>query len=84
MTDQNAMSDDEAAKIRLSDRILMALDLALDQKDLKIAETLTKALEMAMTRNSGGGEFVERRDYPAEIERAMDRLYDLRDNEGAV
>jgi len=27
-----------------------------------------------MTRNSGGGEFIERRDYPPEIESAMDRL----------
>jgi len=37
-----------------------------------------------MTRNTGGGEFIERRDYPAEIEKAMDKLYDLRDKGNAV
>ncbi|MGB0719549.1 MAG: hypothetical protein ACPGRX_03695 [Bdellovibrionales bacterium] len=71
-------------RIRLSDRILSGLELALEQDDLKIAELLTRALEMAMTRNSGGGEFIERRNYPPEIERAMDRLYDLRDKQDAV
>lgn len=64
--------------IRLSDHILSALELALEQKDLQIAEALTKALEMAMTRNAGGGEFVERRYYPPEIERVMDKLNILR------
>ena len=78
------MDVSEKDKIRLSDRILSALDLALEQKDLKIAEALTRALELSMTRNSGGGEFIERRDYPPEIERAMDRLFDLRDQSGAV
>lgn len=68
-------------QIRLSDRILSALELALEQNDLKISETLTKALEMAMTRNTGGGEFIERRDYPPEIESAMNRLSDLRDRD---
>ncbi len=71
-------------KIRLSDRILSALELALEQDDLKIAETLTRALELSMTRNTGGGEFIERRDYPPQIERAMDKLYDLRDKQDAV
>ncbi|MCB1782421.1 MAG: hypothetical protein KDI13_00345 [Alphaproteobacteria bacterium] len=68
-------------QIRLSDRILSALELSLEQDDLKISETLTRALEMAMTRNTGGGEFIERRDYPPEIENAMNRLSDLRDQE---
>lgn len=78
------MDNKERDKIRLSDRILSALQLALDQKDLKVSELLTRALEMSMTRNSGGGEFVERRDYPPEIEKCMDRLYDLRDRSGSV
>lgn len=78
------MSNKDRESIRLSDRILSALELALEQKDIKVAEMLTKGLELAMTRNSGGGEFVERRDYPPEIEKAMDRLYDLRDQQGAV
>lgn len=78
------MGDMNREQIRLSDRILSALELALDQDDLKISELLTRALEQAMTRNTGGGEFVERRDYPPEIEQAMNKLYDLRDKEEAV
>ena len=64
--------------LRLSDRILFALELALDQADTEIASALVKALEMSMTRNTGGGEFVERRDYPPEIESAMDKLDELK------
>lgn len=78
------MDSKESDKIRLSDRILSALQLALEQKDLKISELLTRALEQAMTRNTGGGEFIERRDYPPEIEKAMDKLYDLRDQQDSV
>lgn len=72
------MDQNEKDKIRLSDRILSALELSLEQKDLKIADVLVKALELAMTRNSGGGDFSERRNYPPEIERAMDKLHALR------
>ncbi len=61
-------------RIRLSDRILYALELALEQEDTPIAEHLARALDVAMTRNTGGGEFIERRDYPREIEEAMNRL----------
>ncbi len=64
---------------RLSDRILFALELALEQNDLMIAETLAQALEIAMTRNAGGGEFVERREYPVALERALQDLSMLRD-----
>ncbi|MBX2834793.1 MAG: hypothetical protein KTR28_07460 [Micavibrio sp.] len=74
------MDQYEKDKIRLSDRILSALQLALEQDDLKIAELLTSAMEQSMTRNTGGGEFIERRDYPPEIEDAMDKLYDMRKN----
>lgn len=63
---------------RLSDRILYALELALEQNDVSISETLTRALEMSMTRNTGGGEFIERRDYPADMEAAMKKLSELR------
>ena len=70
--------------IRLSDRILSALELALEQDDLKISELLTRAMEQAMTRNTGGGEFIERRDYPPEIEKAMDKLFALRDQSDGV
>ncbi|MCF8495310.1 MAG: hypothetical protein K9G62_01440 [Alphaproteobacteria bacterium] len=78
------MDNQERQRIRLSDRILGALDLALDQGDVKISETLVRALEMSMTRNAGGGEFVERREYPPEIENAMDRLQALRNKREAV
>lgn len=65
---------------RLSDRILYALELALDQNDIAVSETLTRALEMSMTRNTGGGEFIERRDYPADMEAAMKKLAELKRN----
>lgn len=65
-------------KDRLSDRILFALELALEQKDLELSEALNNALELSMTRNTGGGEFVERRDYPREIETALVQLRDLK------
>mgnify|MGYP001628282376 CR=1 FL=1 len=72
------MELDERSKIRLSDRILSALELALEQGDVKIAEYLTSAMELSMTRNTGGGEFIERLDYPPEIEKAMDKLQELK------
>ncbi len=78
------MSDLSREQIRLSDRILSALELSLEQDDVKIAELLTRAMELAMTRNTGGGEFVERRDYLPEIEDAMSKLYELRDKQDAV
>lgn len=78
------MDNEDKDAIRLSDRILSALELSLAQKDLKISEMLTRALEQSMTRNTGGGEFIERRDYPPEIEEAMDKLYALRDQSDAV
>lgn len=65
-------------KDRLSDRILFALELALEQHDLELSEALNKALEMSMTRNTGGGEFIERRDYPKEIETALEHLRKLK------
>lgn len=78
------MNNSEKDRIRLSDRILSALELSLQQQDLRISELLVRALEMAMTRNTGGAEFVERRDYPPEIEKAMDMLYALRDKQDVV
>ncbi len=78
------MTELNREQIRLSDRILSALELSLEQEDVKIAEILTKALEYAMTRNTGGGEFIERRDYPPEIETAMNKLYDLRDKKESI
>ena len=70
--------ESETAPIRLSDRILSALQLALAQDDVQIAKTLVLALEMSMTRNTGGGEFIERRDYSQDIEDAMTRLNEIK------
>lgn len=77
------MDKAEHDQIRLSDRILNALNLSLEQEDLKISELLTQALEMAMTRSTGGAEFVERREYPPEIEEAMEKLSKLREKSAA-
>ncbi len=63
---------------RMSDRILYALELAIEQKDIDIAQNLKLALEKSMTRNTGGGMFVERRDYPLRIQTALDRLHLLK------
>ena len=63
---------------RLSDRILFAIELALKQEDLELSEALLKALELSMTRNTGGGEFIECRDYPKEIEPAVAQLRQLK------
>ncbi len=63
-----------AAFSRLSDRILSALELAINQKDILIAEQLLRALELAMTRNAGGKNFKEKRDYPPAIADAINRL----------
>lgn len=59
---------------RLSDRIVFALEKALEQEDVQIAKLLVQALDLSMTRNTGGGNFVERRDYPPKIEAAMKKL----------
>lgn len=67
-----------ANKARLSDRILFALELALEQQDLETAEVLTRALEMSMTRKTGGGDFVERREYPKAVDDIMQKLRALR------
>lgn len=63
---------------RLSDKILDALKLAIEQEDVMIAEALNHAMELAMTRNTGGGEFIERREYPQEVEDAMIKLRALK------
>jgi hypothetical protein len=72
------MDETNLSKHRLSDRIFYALKLAVDQKDGTVAESLVHALELAMTRNSGGGEFVERRDFPKEVEALLGQAKDLK------
>lgn len=62
---------------RLGDRILHALELALDQRDLETSELLCKALETALTRFGGAGA-VDKRPVPESILTAFDRLDHLR------
>jgi hypothetical protein len=78
----NSIEGELLNKQRLSDRILYALNLAIEQEDIRCANALSAALDLAMTRNSGGGEFVERREYPAYIEQALKRLDGLRKQYG--
>lgn len=70
------MSDEEY--IRLSDKVLDALNLALEQKDIHMAEVLSRALELALTRNAGGEDFEERRDFSDAVEDALTRFEELR------
>ncbi len=64
--------------IRLSDKILEALELAIQQRDLEIAVLLDHALDKSMTRNTGGGNFVERRAYTERLENAQAQLQELK------
>lgn len=72
------MSDGEKVYQRLSDKILDALNVALDQKDVALAELLSRAMEMSMTRNAGGRGFIERRDLSDAMEVAIERLTKLK------
>ncbi len=62
---------------RLGDRILHALELALEQGELEIAEHLASALELSLTR-FGGPNAVEKRPAPAGLDAAFERLKALR------
>lgn len=64
---------------RLSDTIVEALNLALKQKDVVVAAPLVKALEISMTRGTGGESFYERREYPENIRILLDKLDALQD-----
>ncbi len=56
---------------RLSDKILDALELSLEQEDTDMADLLSRALDLALTRSAGGKDFQERRDYSERIENAL-------------
>lgn len=66
---------------RLSDRILFAFELAIEQEDMTIADHLMKAMENAMTRAAGGKEFTERREFAPEYEAAMSQYEELKARE---
>jgi len=63
---------------RLSDLILQSLALSLEQKDVAISDILSRALEMSITRNSGGRDFIERRDLSGDVEQALEKLHRLK------
>ncbi|HCS23694.1 MAG TPA: hypothetical protein DIW20_08095, partial [Rhodospirillaceae bacterium] len=55
-----------------------ALTLSLEQKDVVISDILSRALEMSITRNAGGRDFIERRDLSQDVESALEKLYALK------
>jgi len=63
---------------RLSDRIMDALELALEQRDIDIAPLLSQALIMSLTRGTGGGDFTERRTLEERVIKAMDALHAMK------
>jgi len=69
-------------KRRLYDRILSAFQLALEQDDYEIAAALKGPLEMALTRNTGGAHFVEQRDVPPELARALQQFETMKLRQG--
>lgn len=62
---------------RVSDRIVLALELAVTQEDKELASVLARALELSMTRNSGGAGFVERRTLDDEVSILLDKVSKL-------
>jgi hypothetical protein len=62
---------------RLSDRILSAFDLALEQREEVVAEALLRALELALTKEGGPGR-PDRRLELGRVTEAYDRLQTLR------
>ena len=72
------MTEENTSNERLSDLILQALELAVKQEDVVIADMLTNALEVAMTRNAGGKDFVERRDFPEKVNDLTHKVHELK------
>lgn len=64
---------------RLCDRVLHALELALEQRDIEIAEHLARALELSLTRYGGAGK-VDHRDLSGDAAAAFDSLDELKRN----
>ena len=72
------MPDNKKQYQRLSDLVTQAMRLALDQKDVAIADILSRALEMSLTRNAGGRDFLERREMSDDVNKALDDLIALK------
>ena len=67
----------ELSERRLGDRIIFALELAVEQEQVEVAEYLRLALEEAMTRIGGAG-VVEKRDVPEQMMTVLEKLDTLR------
>lgn len=67
---------------RLGDRILFALELAVEQGDLAISDALVTAMEQAATRATGGKGFIERRELAPEYEAVLSQYDDLKAAQG--
>ena len=78
----NTAETDENKHHRLSDEILKALEFSLEQKDVQVSEQLVNALELAMTRYTGGKEYVERREYPERVDAALRGFNQLKKEKG--
>lgn len=66
---------------RLSDRILFALELAVEQDDISISDDLVSAMEKAITRATGGKDFVERRELAPEYDSVLSQYDELKANQ---
>ncbi|MDD9901300.1 MAG: hypothetical protein OXT65_10005 [Alphaproteobacteria bacterium] len=78
MPENNTAQKDDREYLRLSDRILVALQLSLSQRDIAISELLMRSLEMSVTRGAGGRGFIERREISDDFESAMAALDELK------
>lgn len=63
---------------RLSDKVIEALELAIQQEDVQISGYLANALELALTRNAGGNDFVERREISEEVVSLLEKYENLK------
>ena len=71
------VEQDSRSFTRISDVILDAFRLAVEERNLPVAEALHQALELVMTRSAGPRD-VERRTVPDEILDSFDQIEALR------
>lgn len=64
---------------RLSDRILFALELAVEQGDIQIADDLVSAMEKSITRATGGSNFQERRELAPEYDAVLSQYDEMKE-----
>ena len=67
---------------RLYNQIIKAFNNALHQEDLEMCIILNQALELSLTRKTGGPDFVERRDVPPNAFEAFTNFAALKEKLG--